>query len=120
MNSVIFSPSNSIVFISDNLQSPAPEHRYGELISRGEFCVSVGCYPEIDGPTEFVLGKAADVVVDAQPSFDGTIETPTRSLIIATVLDEVLLAGKVIDPKTRIRVWVDHPRWPQRVVVGWG
>jgi hypothetical protein len=115
-----FTPSNSIVFVSDNLRSPAPDHLYGELISPGESCVSVGCYPEVDGPTDFVLGKSEEVAPNEDPAFDGLLDTPTKSLIIATVLDDIVLEDKVADLNTRVRIWVDHPRWPQNVIVGWG
>lgn len=115
-----FAPINSIVFISDNLKSKPPEHVYRSLVSYNEFCVSVGTYPEQDGETEFSLGKADEVGGDLQLVFDGMIETPSRKLMISTVWDEVLLEDSVADVETRIRIWVDHPRWPQKLVVGWG
>lgn len=120
MNKIKFGPLNSIVFISDNLKSKPPEHIYGSLVSYNEFCVSIGCYPEIDDNTEFSLGMADEVKGESQLVFDGTIETPNRKLMISTVLDEVLLETDVADVTTRTRVWVDHPRWPKKIMVGWG
>lgn len=120
MNSTSFAPVNSIVFISDNLKSKPPEHVDGSLVSYNEFCVSVGTYPEVDGETEFSLGRADEVGDALQLVFDGIIETPSRMLIISTVWDEVLLEDSVADVETRTRVWVDHPGWPQKLVVGWG
>ena len=120
MNSTNFAPINSIVFISDNLKSKPPEHVYGSLVSFNEFCVSVGTYPEVDGETKFGLGRANEVEDKLQLVFDGMIETPNRNLMISTVLDEVLLETGVEDTRTRTRVWVDHPRWPKNLVVGWG
>lgn len=113
-------PMNSMVFVSDNVASPSPEHVYGALISPGPFCVSVGCYPDVDGETEFILGPSSEVEREDMPRFDGVLETPTRHLIIATVLNDVLLQDEVIDLKTRVRIWSDHPRWPKQIVVAWG
>jgi hypothetical protein len=120
MKRTTFAPINSIIFISDNLKSKPPEHVYGSLVSYNEFCVSVGTYPEQDGETEFSLGRADEVGDALQLVFDGMIETPNRKLIISTVWDEVLLEDSVSDVETRTRVWVDHLRWPQKLVVGWG
>ena len=120
METVTSSPINSIVFISDNLRSKPPEHLYGALASYNESCVSVGCYPSDDGETEFFLGKADELVVEGEIAFDGTIETSNRNLMISTVDGEVLLEQAVPSARTRLRVWVNHPEWPNRVLVGWG
>lgn len=120
MKKTSFAPINSIVFISDNLKSKPPEHVVGSLISYNESCVSVGTYPEQDGETEFSLGKADEFGDALQLVFDGIIETPSRRLMIWTVWDEILLEAAVPDVETRTRVWVEHPFWPQKLVVGWG
>lgn len=120
MKTVASSPINSIVFISDNLRSDAPEHVYGALISYNETCVSVGCYPSDDGETEFFLGRADELATEGEIVFDGTIETPTRSLMISTVDGEVLLEQAVPSARTQVRIWANHPKWPDQVLVGWG
>ncbi len=120
MKKTKFAPINSIVFISDSLKSEPPEHIYGSLVSYNEFCVSVGTYPEQDGETEFSLGKADEVGDALHLVFDGMIDTPGHQLMISTVWDEVLLQATVAETRTRTRVWVDHPRWPQKLAVGWG
>ena len=120
MNSTNFAPINSIVFVSDNLRSKPPEHVVGGLISYNEFCVSVGTYPEQDGETEFMLGKAEKVGDALQLVFDGMIHTPHRNLMIWTVWEEVLLEEKVADVQTRLRIWADHNFLPKKLVVGWG
>lgn len=120
MNRTVFAPINSIVFISDNLNSKPPDHVYGSLVSSNEFCVSVGTYPEQDGETQFSIGKSEEVNGALQLVFHGMIATPNRNLMISTVLDEVLLETDVEDTRTRTRVRVDHPRWPKNLVIGWG
>jgi hypothetical protein len=120
METVKSSPINSIVFISDNLRSKPPEHVYGALVSYNETCVSVGCYPSDDGETEFFLGRADQLAAEGEIVFDGTIVTPTGSLMISTVDGEVLLEQEVPSARTRVRVWANHLKWPDQVLVGWG
>ncbi len=115
-----YAPENSIVFVSDSLRSEPPEHVRGSMINYNDTCVSVGCYPEIHGETEFQLGPAQEVSAGFDPAFDGTIETPNRTLIISTVEDTILLEDEVPGLRTRLRVWLSHPRWPENVMVGWG
>lgn len=120
MASIVSRPINSIVFVSDNLNTRPPLHTDSDLIHFNGESVSVGCYPEIDGDTEFTLGPAKEVVPNFELAFDGMIETPSRKLMITTVLDEILLETDVADLNTRVRVWLNHPKWPNKVVVGWG
>jgi len=120
MESMRSSPINSIVFISADVRSKPPEHVYGALIGYNETCVSVGCYPSDDGETEFFLGRSDEFATEGEIVFDGTIETPTGSLMISTVDGEVLLEQAVPSTRTRVRVRVNHPKWPDQVIIGWG
>jgi hypothetical protein len=120
MKNTRFFPANSIVFISSDLEGPVPEPIMEGLVSYNSHCVCVGCYPEIDGETEFFLGKAEAPTEEFEVVFDGILKTPTKKLKIWTVDDEILLEEVVLGFETRVRVWVSHPRWPDKVVVGWG
>lgn len=120
METVRSFPENSIVFISDGYGGKSPPHMYGALVSFNETCISVGCYPSDDGATEFSLGKAAELKAEGEVVFDGTIETPTRSLMISTVSGEILLSQAVLETRTRVRIWVNHPKWPDQIMIGWG
>jgi hypothetical protein len=120
MKKVEFSPINSIVFVSDNLHTRPPVHQDSDLVHFNNESVSVGCYPEVSGSTVFTLGKSKEVSLESEPAFDGMIETPSRKLMITTVLDEILLETDVVDVNTRVRVWLNHPKWPDKVAVGWG
>lgn len=120
MDIIRFAPQNSIVFIEDSAGGEPPEHVGDDLIHYNAFCVSVGCYPEIDGETEFTLGAVTEVKPDFPLAFDGVIATPTNKLIVSTVLDEHLLEAIVPTTDTRIRIWLSHARWPDKVVIGWG
>ena len=52
--------------------------------------------------------------------FDGMITTPSRQIMISDIDAAPLLTVAVPDVKTRICVWVNDPKRPDKVVVGWG
>lgn len=112
-------PVNSLIFISDPVGGVVPEWRDALILSTSS-CISVGCYREQDGPTEVVLGDAQDVDPGISPAFDGDLETPHREVAVSTVEGSKILQSRVPETHTRVRVWVSHPRWPDKVIVGLG
>jgi hypothetical protein len=113
-------PVNSLLFVSDPAGGVVPEWIQGPLILSTSSCISVGCYPEQDGPTEVILGRAGEVDPGDHPAFDGNLETPGRSVVISTVEGETVLEARVPDTHTRTRIWLNDSRWPDKVIVGWG
>jgi len=111
---------NGLVGIEDFVGGVAPEWVDGVQVLATASCLLVRCRHEIDGETELTLGAAADIVADAEPVFDGSIATPSRELMISDVLGVPLLRAPVDADATRVRVWVNHPVWPDRVMVAWG
>ena len=97
-----------------------PEWVRDMLIVSTSSCISVGCFPEQDGPTEVVLGGAREVDPGSRPAFDGDLETPHHELTVSTVEGSKVLQSKVPETHTRVRIWVSHPRWPDKVIVGLG
>jgi hypothetical protein len=120
MPSICLSIQNGLVGIEDFVGGVAPEWVDGVQVLATASCVLVRCRHEIDGVTELTLGAAADIVADGEPVFDGTIATPSRELMISDVLGAPLLRAPVDADATRVRVWVNHPVWPDRVTVAWG
>lgn len=117
--SKLIRPVNSLLFIADPAGGEeVPEWVRGELILSTSSCISVGCYPEQDGPTEIVLGKASEVDPGGNPAFEGDLETPGGAITISTVDNEKVLEMKVTGARTHVRVWINHPRWPDKVTVG--
>jgi hypothetical protein len=92
----------------------------GPLILSTSSCVSVGCYPEQDGPTEVILGQGRDVDPGHDPAFDGELNTPTHSVVVWTVERDRIAEMKVPEGRTHVRIWVSHPRWPDKVIIGVG
>jgi hypothetical protein len=118
--SIKVSPPNSLVFVSDADGGKAPYPIRGSLILSTPSCISVGCYPEQDGQTEITLGKTQEVDPGHQPAFDGSLETPNRVVAVSTVEGNTILESNVPGIRTHVRTWVNHPRWPDKVIVGWG
>jgi hypothetical protein len=111
-------PSNSIIFVSgpDGGEPPVPVR--GPMILTTPSCISVGCYPQNDGETEIVLGPIGEVDPGDVYSFTGTLETPNRTLVVSTVEEETILEVRVPETKTNLRIWLSHPEWPEKVIIG--
>jgi hypothetical protein len=83
-------------------------------------CISIPCIYWNEGDTNFVVGAASEISPSTEPNFDGMLNTPYRKLVFFDAEVENFATMPVPTVKTRIRVWIDHPRQPQNVVVAWG
>jgi hypothetical protein len=119
-SSTRISPPNSLLFVSDPAGGTVPEFTPGKLILSTESCVSIGCHSEQDGATEVTLGKAQEVDPGSTPAFDDEMETPSRAIAIMTVEREKVLEASVPAIRTRVRIWVNHPIEPDKVIIGLG
>jgi hypothetical protein len=112
------SPVNSIVFIHGGRGDVSPLPIWGAQILATNSCVSVACYPEIDGPTDILCGDVKEVGLDRPPDFEGILRTPDRKVVITTVDDQTVLDVPVLAKLTVVKIWRSHPRWPEIVTVG--
>jgi hypothetical protein len=113
-------PSNSLIGISDVKKGVVPEVMPESGIAATASCILVACYPEADGATKITLGSAIDVGPESPPAFDGQLETPTKVVRIVTIDWKPLLEERVSSETTRIRIWKNHPKFPDEVTVGLG
>jgi hypothetical protein len=118
--SIKIRPVNSLLFISDLDGGAAPVPIRGAMILSTPSCISFRCFPEQDGPTEVMLGKADTVDPGDQPAFDGELATPNRAITISTVEGATVLQAKVSDTRTHVRIWLNDLRSPDKVIIGWG
>jgi hypothetical protein len=114
------SPPNSLLFISDPAGGTVPEFVPGKLILSTTSCVSFGCYPEQDGMTEVTLGDAQQVDPGEPPAFDSDLDTPSHAIVVLTVERQTVLESKLRSARTRVRIWVNDLRWPNKVTIGLG
>jgi hypothetical protein len=111
-------PPYSIVLISDPAGGKVPYGVRGQLIVATNSSVAVGCLSEVDGETEFVLGASSEVNPGEPPTFEGKISTPSRRLEISSMLGDSILTTPVPQYETMVRIWVNDPKEPDRVIVG--
>lgn len=90
----------------------------GQSIWSTSSCIASACYPEVDGPTEIILGLGREVGLDMPAVFDGVLETPQGEVVVTTVGDDrPVINFDVATTLTRVRIWHSHPRWPARVTI---
>lgn len=113
-------PPNSLLFVSDSDGGIPPVPVRGAHILATASCISIACYPWIDGETAVTLGPSAKIDPGKPPAFDGQLETPNRMIVISTVEGKSILQEVVPDAATHVRVWVNNPSMPDKVVIGFG
>jgi hypothetical protein len=72
---------------------------------------------EFDGPTEIHLAQSDEITPADALVFDGEISTPSKKLSICSVMNEELLSAAVQGTKTHVRVFANHPKEPDRIIV---
>ena len=117
---VTVAPVNSIVFVSDLDGGETPAIERGASIWKTDSCIAFSTYPEQDGDTRLILGSINEVDQGRAADMDTTIETPTRHLIVETAVQERIFDLPVPNSKTRVALWLSHPRWPETVIIGVG
>ena len=113
-------PPHSLILIADPTEGAIPATMSGSLIAATDTCIAVGCRSDADGDTEFTLGETADVDPGGQPAFLGKLKTPSRKLMLRTVIGQTILETPVPQQETTVRVWTNDPSEPDQVVVGIG
>lgn len=117
--SVSTNPVNSILFIEDRPTAniPAVDPTTAPAWATPD-CIIVKAYPEQDGSTEILLGDQTEVDPGRPPDFTSVLKTPGRRVLVRDVLDEVVVTMQSSRELTRISIWLSHPEWPDRVIIG--
>jgi hypothetical protein len=109
---------NALILISGPNGGSIPDLMRGSLIASTPSCVAVGCMADCNGKTEVTLGAGHEVGLRGAPVFEGELDTPNREIAVRTVLRENILQATVPHPITRVRIWVNHPSEPDKVIIG--
>ena len=113
-------PPYSLIFIADPEGGTTPECSPPAPYWTTPSCIAVGCLMYQDGDTEVSLGLARDVKASGRPIFDGLLETPNRKVNIETAEGDVVLQTEVPSERTRVRIWTNALREPDKIIVGLG
>ena len=110
---------NSLLFIRDSSIDALPTIDGSGSVWSTASCVAVSCLPDCDGATEIIIGDLAEVQSDAAKLvFDRLLETPSRTIVVQTVVGEKLLQREVSAAVTRMRIWTNGLRDTDKVVIG--
>lgn len=114
---VTAAPRNSVILVMDRSVGVIPETMSGELVSATPTCVAVGTLSEHDGETSISLSDEVPSDLGATPKFDGVLRTPSRTLSVCSVLEEVFLETRVPSDETRVQIWANDPSEPDAVAI---
>lgn len=108
---------NALLFVMDHSCGVLPDELVrGVSVWATSSCVAVGTLAGCDGSTHVAFDDQPMEEAGA-PQFDGTVLTPTKTLSVCTVLDEIVLSREVDSELVRVRIWTNHPTVPDRIVV---
>jgi hypothetical protein len=108
---------NGVLCLEDERGGTPPHPVRGANLLATSSCIFVGCMIDSEGETEVMVGPA-DALDNRQiPLFDGGLETPSLVLVISTVEGTKILDTAVSSPNTRVKIWTNHPRWPDKVII---
>jgi hypothetical protein len=109
---------NAIAFISDVNGGVAPYPTWGALVQSTPSCIAVACTPDSEGATSITVGAEDNVNPGGTSAFQGTLDTPSGTLVVTTVDRRVVMSFEVARTTTSVRVWANDPSVPDRVVIG--
>lgn len=114
----MIAPPNSLIVIMDPQARDFPDSQDNRGIVGTEECIGVACRSADDAETEVQFGWDREVSLSKLPAFEGWLRVPTRRVTLRTVLDEELASLEVGKRRVIVRIWTDHPREPDHVVIG--
>ncbi|WP_420135319.1 hypothetical protein [Rhodopseudomonas sp.] len=94
-----------------------PTPFWGAQVLATNTCLILGCMPDIDGPTQIVLGDSAEVDPGRPADFVSLLRVPDGEVRVTTVGDDVLLRMPA-PPLSLVEIWRSHPKWPETVIIG--
>jgi hypothetical protein len=120
LNSARLPVLNSLIFVRDEQTPNIPEIDGHGAVWSTTSCVAVSCLPDCDDETEVTIGSAQEVTKNGTLLFDGRLATPSRTVVVETVLSKAILQIGVPASQTRIRIWTNGLRDTNEVIIGLG
>ena len=111
-------PPHSLFFFGDGIVREPPDIEKRPIhIWSTRACIAVGCLCFVDGETELMISDSADDAFQASPTFNGVLDTPNRTFVVSTSEHDILFRTELPGHFTRVRIWTDHPREPEHILV---
>src|SRR5262245_41414321 len=108
---------NSLLYIRDAQIRELPRINGDSAYWVTTSCVAVSCLPDADGPTRITMGPESQVVKKWAPVFDGNLTIPSGSVVVETVLGEIILQSHVPSSTIRVRIWTNGHRDTDEVTI---
>ena len=109
---------NALLLLSDINGGIALSGMQGSLIASTPTCIAIGCTSDCNGETEVLVGPGREVSTSEAATFEGELDSPSRKVALRTLLRSRVLEAPVRHPRTRVRIWVNHPSEPDKIVIG--
>ncbi len=109
---------NSQFYVKDPAADDVAALARGAGVGATSSSITIGTLQESDGETKvrvYARGEDLPQHPDEALMFDGEIETTSLRLTVESVLREVYFEMKVLSPRTRVTVWMNHPIEPDEI-----
>src|SRR5207245_11808425 len=82
---------NSLLFVRDAGTENIPKIDGKSAVWSTDSCVAISCLPDCDGETEITIGPSREMGErGGKLLFDGRLATPSRSVIVESVLRKII------------------------------
>lgn len=103
----------------DDITVPLDHDGIGVVASHQ--CINVSCLYWNEGDTTIALGSFEELPPRAEPPrFDGMLDAPEYRVVLSDANMPEILSIEVPGAKTRVRIWMNRPRYPDDVVIALG
>ena len=120
VETLTIAPAYLSIYVAGRNKVDIPMHMDRQGIFSSPHCINVPAYDWNRGDTNITFGPFDELEETTKPTFDGTIDTPDKRLIVFGALVPEYVSTTVSTTKTRIRIWLDHPIEPSNVIIAWG
>lgn len=116
-SSVRIAPSHSVILIMDRSGGLVPSGMRGKLVASTSSCIAVGTLSQPDGHTHVTIADELPEVLAPLLVFEGLLETPTKTVVVCSVLDEVFLEMGVVAERSKVRIWANDGSEPNEIQI---
>jgi hypothetical protein len=121
VNKISVAPEYLSFYIAgvDDITVPLDHDGIG-IVASGQ-CINVSCLYWNEGDTTITLGPFEELPTRAErPRFDGSLDTPEYRVVLSDANMPEILSMEVPGTKTRVRIWMNRPQYPDDVVIALG